>query len=146
MAIGRATAYLRQKMGDHVNGVATFTPPSTLSLGFTTVVIPGTASLYSAISANEMSGNGYSQTTIANTSSVWTAADSSGVSSNKVLVTCYTATGNTIVPGISFFLKDASGNLWYTGNIDVATPILPALGQIVAFFAGTIILTQAAAS
>lgn len=146
MAIGRATPYLRQRIRDHVNGVATFTPAATLTLGFTTSAIPSSATLYSSISATEMTGNGYAQASLANTSSTWTASDASGASSNAVLVTCYTATGNTSVPGIGFFFKDASGNLYYTGSIDVATPILPALGQIVTFPAGSIILTDAAAS
>lgn len=146
MAIGRATAYVRQKARDHFNNIAAFTPPSTLSLGFTTVAIPANASLYSTISATECVGNGYAQTTLSNSPSLWTAADATGASSNSSVVTCFTATANWTVAGIAFFIKDASGNLWYTGAIDAGTPIIPAQGQIVTFPAGSIILTDAAAS
>lgn len=146
MATGRATAYLRQKLVDHVNGVATYTTPATLALGFTTAAIPASANTYASISATECSGNGYAQTSVAMTGSTWGSADASGTASNTALVSCFTATANWTVAGVAFFFKDASGNLLYTGAIDVATPVLPSLGQIVTFPPGSIIINAAAAA
>lgn len=142
MSLGVATPYLRQKIIDHLNGVATYTPPATLLLGFTTVLIPTTISSYAAISANEMTGHGYAATTIANTSSTWNAADASGTAVSKILVTCFTASSTVTVPGIAFYLRQpATDNLLYTGAIDALTPILPTLGQIVTFPPGSLITT-----
>lgn len=143
MAIGRATQYLRDALMDHSNGVATYTAPATVILGFTTVAIPTSANTYAAISATECTGNGYAQTTITNSGTTWAAADASGASTNVPLITCFTASGNWTVQAVSFFVKHPSnGFLMWTGNLDVATPMLPVTGQIVTFPPGSIILTN----
>jgi hypothetical protein len=146
VSLGRATPYLRQKIRDDADGVTAFTPPASLVLGFTTATFSGSLSLLSSIASIECSGNGYARTTVSWTSSTFNASDGAGLATNKTLVTCFTATGNWSVPGVGFFFADASGNLHYTGDIDVATPILPALGQIVTFPPGSIILSTAAAA
>jgi hypothetical protein len=148
-AIGWATPYLRRKRLDHSNGVATFTPPSTLSLGFTYTVLPVTASTLPT--GYEVAGSGYARTTVANDGTLWNAADAAGSATNKLLVSCFTASANWTTAALGWFIIDASGNLWTAGQLvesDLVTakPMLPSLGQIVTFPPDSLIRTNAAPS
>lgn len=136
MAIGWLTPYARRKLLDDSTGVAAWTYPAIVYLGFTTSVIPDDASLLPV--GVECTGNGYVRTAITLSASTMNAADASGQATNKTLITCFTASANWTVPGLGWFTSDAAsgGNILSAGAMDGLPdpkPVLPNLGQIVTF-------------
>jgi hypothetical protein len=69
---GHSSTYLDQKLLDHSTGVAAWTPPATIYIALTTVILTRTDTTIP--SGIEMVGLGYARAAVANNTTFWTSA------------------------------------------------------------------------
>lgn len=138
MASGKS-AYLRNKVLNHVLGAETYTPPVTIYIALSTAVWSATAT-GTTIAAAEPVAGGYARVALANNTTTWPTT-ATGTKTNGVPVTFPTASANwgTIV---SFYVVDASsaGNTLYGGDLYTARSVLT--GDAARFVAEQLTVTE----
>ncbi len=138
MASGKS-AYLRNKVLNHVLGAEVYTPPTTVYIALSTALWTPTAT-GTSIAASEPSGGGYSRVALANNTTTWPTT-TTGTKTNGVPVTFPNASTNwgTIV---SFYVVDASsaGNTLYGGDLYTARAVLA--GDAARFVAEQLTVTE----
>lgn len=125
--------YLRDKVLDHVHGIATYTAPATIYIALSSN--PWLASATgTSIAASEPTVGGYARVSVSNSSTGWSTS-SGGASSNAALIQfpACTADWGTMV---AFYVVDAStgGNILYGGDLYVPKAVL--VGDTAKFEAG----------
>lgn len=129
---GFVSTYARKRQLDHRTGVQAYTPPPTLWLALTILVLsPGDQTIPAGV---ELVGGGYVAQPVANDSSVWTPAaelvDHTVFSSNLVPITFAQATADyTAANGWALVDAASGGNVWEAGPWE-GTPIQPRAGEI----------------
>jgi hypothetical protein len=150
-ALGWSTPYHRRKTADHRLGVATYTIPATLYLGFTTSILSQNASSMPSPSI-EAAGNGYQRTPVTMDATTWSTADGNASSTNIITIGLFTASAAWTTPAYGFFFSDAlsGGNFWFAGGLydssGLVDPVLPLAGQQVVFPPGAIEFTLGVAA
>lgn len=116
---GYATDFYAQKILDHANRVATWTPPSVLFVSLTTVVL--TRQDVVMPSGAELNGFGYGRKQIANDSTFWSPAivdPATGFVSSHNLVDVVFANATSdypLVPGWAILDASIGGNVLHAG-------------------------------
>lgn len=114
---GSKTAYLSQKLLDHVLGGAAFTPPTTVYLALSTAAFSATST---GAAMAEVTASDYARLSLTNNSGTWSAATAAAPSEKHNLADlAYAAATSAWGTPASAYLADAAtnGNLLYGSDI-----------------------------
>jgi hypothetical protein len=123
--MGSKTAYLAQKVLDHMLGGPVYTPPTTVYMALSIAAFDPNAVNGGSFSEIPFSGS-YARLVLANNTTVWTSATAASPSEKHNIndLAWVTATGDWGQP-LSAYLVDAStgGNLLYGSDITNPQPV-----------------------
>jgi hypothetical protein len=137
---GSKTAYLSQKILDHVLGQVTYTPPTHVFLVFSTAAYDPNAT---GVACNECVAGDYARVSFINDLTIWTSATAAAPSEKHQIADMAFATAtSTWGTPLAWYLADAltAGNLLY--GADNTDPALVNSGDTPRIPAGAFVLNE----